>query len=63
MKHISAIKILTKHIEHLNKALVKEEKAIEELEMLSDYHFALSNAANIEMEILAINESIKLLQK
>lgn len=54
MKHNSAIKILSSHLQKLNEALKQEEETIEDHEMMSDYHFALSNAANIELEINAI---------
>jgi hypothetical protein len=47
----------------LNDALAQEEKAIDEPELMSDYHLAMSQAANIESEINAITESIDVLRK
>lgn len=58
-----AIKTLEKRIEQLNNKVKEAEKAMEEPEMLSDYEFALTDAANAESEIIEHQKAIELLNK
>lgn len=58
-----AIKILEARIEKLNQEMEKTEKIIDEPEMLSDYHFAMADMANFEMEIIELTEAIKILNE
>lgn len=63
MKYNNTIKVLTKHIEKLNKELAKEEEIIDNPEMLADLHFAKENAGNIELSIIETTEAIEILRK
>jgi len=56
-----AIKVLEKRIELLNKEWDKKDKEFEECEMVSDYEFLSSDLANIELEIIELQEAIKIL--
>ncbi len=63
MKHNAAIKVLMKHSEKLKSALEVEEKTIEDSISIGEYEFAVANAANLELEMIAINKSIEELLK
>ena len=56
-----AIKVIEKIIEALNSELEKVEKRLEEPELLSDYEFLINDAANIELEIMEMQNAIKTL--
>lgn len=56
-----AIKVLEKRIEALNNELIKVEKEMDEPEMLCDYEFSKNAAANIELEIIELQQAIKIL--
>lgn len=57
-----AIKALQKRIEVLNAELEKVECVISgETEMVCDYEFALSDAANLSMEISELEQAIIIL--
>ncbi|WP_179022031.1 hypothetical protein [Winogradskyella forsetii] len=58
VNHSPAIKVLSQRLEKLHEALAEEQKIIDEPELMSAYHFAMANAANIEREILSISQSI-----
>ena len=56
-----AINTLTSRIEKLNKELEKIDQAIEEAQMISEYHFALNDIENIVSEIAELQYAISIL--
>ena len=56
-----AIKVLEKRIEILNKEYDKKDKEFENVEMVSDYEFLQCDLANMELEIIELQEAIKIL--
>lgn len=63
MKFSNAIKVLTDRIEKLQTELKKEEEIMENPEMMAEYHFAKSNAGNIELNIIELTGAIDELRK
>lgn len=57
------IKTLEKKIEQLNHQIKEAEKVMEEPEMVCDYEFALTDAANAEAEIIEHQKAIEILNK
>ena len=58
-----AIAVLGKRISDLNKEMDKVQKSLDEPELLSEYHFASNDMANLELEVLEIQEAINILIK
>jgi len=58
-----AIKVLEKRIELLNKEYEKKNKDFENCEMVSDIEFLSNDLANIELEIIELQEAIKILNQ
>lgn len=58
-----AIKVLEKRIELLNKEYEKKDKQIEDFVTISEYEFLMYDLANIELEIIELQNAIELLNK
>ena len=58
-----AIKVLEKRIELLNKEYEKKDKQIEDFVTISEYEFLMCDLANIELEIIELQNAIELLNK
>lgn len=58
-----AIKVLEKRIELLNKEYDKQEEKLDYYVLPCDYEFLINDLANIELEIIEIQNAIKLLNK
>ena len=56
-----AIKVLEKRIELLNKEYDKKDKQIDGFVTISEYEFLMCDLANIELEIIELQNSIKCL--
>lgn len=56
-----AIKVLEKRIELLNKEYDKQEQKFEYYELDCDYEFLINDLANIELEIIELQNAIKIL--
>lgn len=56
-----AIKVLEKRIEILSKEWDKKDKDFENCEMVSDHEFLSNDLANIELEIIELQNAIKIL--
>ena len=56
-----AIKVLEKRIELLNKEYEKRDKQIEDFVTISEYEFLMCDLANIELEIIELQNAIKCL--
>lgn len=56
-----AIKVLGQRVKELQEERVKAERIADEPEMLADYHFAMSDIANFDLEIHELGEAIKVL--
>ena len=63
IKMKQAIKILEKRIETLNKEYDKKQTAFDndEFEMVCEYEFLINDLANIELEIMELQNAIKIL--
>lgn len=58
---IKAIKILEGRIKSLNEEIIRNELIMDEPEMLSDYEFSLNNITNCNLEIIELQQAIKVL--
>lgn len=58
---IKAIKILESRIKSLNEEIIRNESSMDEPEMLSDYEFSLNNITNCNLEIIELQQAIKVL--
>ena len=56
-----AIKVLEKRIELLNNEYDKQEQKFDYYEMACDYEFLINDLANIELEIIELQNAIKIL--
>lgn len=56
-----AIKVLEKRIELLNNEYDKQEQKFDYYEMACDYEFLINDLANIELEIIELQNDIKIL--
>ena len=56
-----AIKVLEKRIELLNKEYEKKDNQFENCEMVCDYDFLQNDLANMELEIIELQDAIKVL--
>ena len=56
-----AIKVLEKRIEILNNEYDKQEQKFNYYEMACDYEFLINDLANIELEIIELQNAIKIL--
>ncbi len=56
-----AIKVLEKRIELLNKEYDKQEQKFDYYELACDYEFLINDLANIELEIIELQNAIKIL--
>jgi hypothetical protein len=56
-----AIKVLEKRIELLNKEWDKKDSQFKNCEMVCDYEFLSNDLVNIELEIIELQEAIKIL--
>jgi hypothetical protein len=56
-----AIKVLEKRIELLNNEYDKQEQKFNYYEMACDYEFLINDLANIELEIIELQNAIKIL--
>lgn len=56
-----AIKVLEKRIELLNKEYEKKDKEFDDCEMVSDCEFLQNDLANMELEIIELQNAIKIL--
>ena len=56
-----AIKALQIRIGNLNDRHKQSMAIADEPELLSDYHFAMNDLANIELEIIELQSAIKIL--
>lgn len=50
-------------IEKINAEMNKTQLIIDEPELMSDYHFAMSDMANFEMDVLELQRAIEILNK
>ena len=55
------IKVLEKRIELLNKEYDKQEQKFDYYELACDYEFLINDLANIELEIIELQNAIKIL--
>ena len=58
-----AINTLKARIEKINERIKESEKVADEPEMLCDYEFAINDVANCELEIIELQEAIKILNR
>lgn len=56
-----AIKTLEKRIDLLHQKIDESQGAVDEPEMVCDYTFAMADIANWELEVLELQEAIKIL--
>ena len=63
INHNYAIHCITKRLSDLNEKLKVDEKIMENPEMQFDYMFAKNSAANIELEINSLTETVEFLLK
>ena len=56
-----AIEVLEKRIELLNNEYDKQEQKFNYYEMACDYEFLINDLANIELEIIELQNAIKIL--
>lgn len=61
MIYKKAIKAIEKRIEALNDEFKKAKERAEEPEMVCDYEFAINDMANIELEIIELQQAIMIL--
>ena len=60
---IRAIKVLESRIKELNNEIEHCLEVANEPEMLCDYEFAINDAANCELEIIEMQNAIKILNE
>lgn len=58
-----AIKVLEKRIEILNKEWDKKDEQFDNCEMTCELEFLQNDLANIELEIIELQEAIKILNQ
>lgn len=50
-------------IEKINTEMDKTQLIIDEPELMSDYHFAMADMANFEMDVMELQKAIEILNK
>lgn len=56
-----AIKVIEKRVELLNIEYSKKDKLLEENQTISEYEFLHSDLVNIELELIELEEAVKIL--
>lgn len=56
-----AIKVILKRVEILNIEYAKKDKLLEENQTISEYEFLHSDLVNIELELIELEEAVKIL--